>query len=170
MKNDSQTWWLTGSPIRWLSELASRWVVGYWMFKRKLPSCRRGGDSLTHHGNSSTQLLPDLPSRGSLTPRIGELGSRHGEKWSQYSTCFKFIIELQNFKQLNQPLKDQYSKKNQGCNVLSPLIYLKVSTKVYPLFEPILVIPIFDPLTAPGMALCVDLGPKCQNLFCLVWD
>jgi hypothetical protein len=26
----------------------------------------------------------------------------------------------------------------------------------------------FDPLTASGMALCVDLGPKCQNLFCLV--
>ncbi len=22
----------------------------------------------------------------------------------------------------------------------------------------------------PGMALCVDFGPKCQNLFCLVWD
>jgi hypothetical protein len=26
----------------------------------------------------------------------------------------------------------------------------------------------FDPLTATGMALCVDPGPKCQNLFCLV--
>jgi hypothetical protein len=26
----------------------------------------------------------------------------------------------------------------------------------------------FDPLTVTGMALCVDLGPKCQNLFCLV--
>jgi hypothetical protein len=37
-----------------------------------------------------------------------------------------------------------------------------------PLYEPILVFPKFDPLTAPGMALCVDLGPKCQNLFCLV--
>ncbi len=23
----------------------------------------------------------------------------------------------------------------------------------------------FDPLTAAGMALCVNLGPKCQNLF-----
>ncbi len=23
--------------------------------------------------------------------------------------------------------------------------------------------PKFDPLTAPGMDLCVDLGPKCQN-------
>jgi hypothetical protein len=37
-----------------------------------------------------------------------------------------------------------------------------------PLYEAILVFPKFDPLTAPGMALCVDLGPKCQNLFSLV--
>jgi hypothetical protein len=34
-----------------------------------------------------------------------------------------------------------------------------------PLYEPILVFLKFDPLTAPGMALCVDLGPNCQNLF-----
>ncbi len=34
-----------------------------------------------------------------------------------------------------------------------------------PLYEPILVFPKFDPLTASGMALCVDLGPKRQNLF-----
>jgi hypothetical protein len=37
-----------------------------------------------------------------------------------------------------------------------------------PLYEPILVFPKFDPLTAPGMALCVNLGPKCQNLFPLI--
>ncbi len=37
-----------------------------------------------------------------------------------------------------------------------------------PLYELILVFPKFDPVTAPGMALCVNLGPKCQNLFCLV--
>jgi hypothetical protein len=30
--------------------------------------------------------------------------------------------------------------------------------------------PKFDPLTATGMALCVNLGPKCQNLFPLVSD
>jgi hypothetical protein len=36
------------------------------------------------------------------------------------------------------------------------------------LYGPILVFPKFDPLTAPGLALCVDIGPKCQNLFCLV--
>jgi len=28
--------------------------------------------------------------------------------------------------------------------------------------------PKFDPLTAAGMALCVNLGPKCQNLFSIV--
>ncbi len=39
-----------------------------------------------------------------------------------------------------------------------------------PLYEPILVFPKFDPLTAPGMALCVNFGPKCQNLFPLVSD
>jgi hypothetical protein len=37
-----------------------------------------------------------------------------------------------------------------------------------PLYELILDFSKFDPLTAPGMALCVNLGPKCQNLFCLV--
>jgi hypothetical protein len=30
--------------------------------------------------------------------------------------------------------------------------------------------PKFDPLTAPGMALCVNLGPKCQNVFPSVSD
>ena len=34
-------------------------------------------------------------------------------------------------------------------------------------YVPILVFPKFDPLTAPGMALCVDLGPKCQILLSL---
>ncbi len=30
--------------------------------------------------------------------------------------------------------------------------------------------PKFDPLTAAEMALCGNLGPKCQNLFPSVWD
>ena len=30
--------------------------------------------------------------------------------------------------------------------------------------------PKFDPLTAAEMALCANLGPKCQNLFPLVSD
>jgi hypothetical protein len=33
---------------------------------------------------------------------------------------------------------------------------------------PILGFPSFDPLTESGMALSVNLGPKCQNLFPLV--
>ncbi len=37
-----------------------------------------------------------------------------------------------------------------------------------PLYELILVFPKFDPLTAPGMALCGDLGAKCKILFPLV--
>jgi hypothetical protein len=37
-----------------------------------------------------------------------------------------------------------------------------------PLYELKLVFQKFDPLTAPGMALCVDLGAKCQILFPLV--
>ncbi len=41
---------------------------------------------------------------------------------------------------------------------MSPLYLLKI------------VFPKFDPLTVTGMVLCVDLGPKCQNLFCLVSD
>ncbi len=39
---------------------------------------------------------------------------------------------------------------------------------VNPLYEPLLVFPKFDPITAPGMDLRVNLGPKCQNLFPLV--
>ena len=37
-----------------------------------------------------------------------------------------------------------------------------------PLYELILVFQKFDPLTASGMALCVDLGSKCQILVPLV--
>ncbi len=39
-----------------------------------------------------------------------------------------------------------------------------------PLYEPILVFRKFDLFTAYVMALSVNLGPKCQNLFPLVWD
>jgi hypothetical protein len=41
---------------------------------------------------------------------------------------------------------------------------------VNPLYEPILVFPKFDPITAPRMALRVNFGPKSQNLFPLAWD
>jgi hypothetical protein len=39
---------------------------------------------------------------------------------------------------------------------MTPLYLLKIA------------FPKFDPLIVTGMALCVDLGQKCQNLFCLV--
>ncbi len=35
--------------------------------------------------------------------------------------------------------------------------------ELFTVYELILVFPKFDPLTAPGMALWLDLGPKCQN-------
>jgi hypothetical protein len=37
-----------------------------------------------------------------------------------------------------------------------------------PLYLLKIVFPKFDSLYVTGMALCADLGPKCQNLFCLV--
>ena len=50
--------------------------------------------------------------------------------------------------------------------------FFELGQKIYiffsflnPLYELILVFPKFDPLTAPGMALRVDLGPKCQIFF-----
>ena len=39
---------------------------------------------------------------------------------------------------------------------------------IFFIYELILVFPKFDPLTAPWMALSVDLGPKCKILFPLV--
>jgi hypothetical protein len=50
-----------------------------------------------------------------------------------------------------------------------PKIFIKKSymTLLYLLK---IVFPKFDPLTVIGMDLCVDLGPKCHNLFCLVLD
>ncbi len=39
---------------------------------------------------------------------------------------------------------------------------------ITPLYLLKIVFPKFYPLTVTGIALCVELGPKCQNLFCLV--
>jgi hypothetical protein len=47
------------------------------------------------------------------------------------------------------------------------LFFLSCMTPKYLL---IIDFPKFDPLTAAEMALCVSLGPKCQNLFPLVSD
>ncbi len=56
-------------------------------------------------------------------------------------------------------------KKNFEVGKKNILIFFSFKN---PLYEPILVFLKIDPLTAPGMALSVDLEPKCQNLFCLV--
>ncbi len=50
---------------------------------------------------------------------------------------------------------------NLGKNFCLKIIY-------DPCVFPKIVFPKFDQLTVTGMALYVDLGPKCHNLFCLV--
>ena len=94
-------------------------------------------------GESESRRLPDSANRGvansptqrvgeSSTPRLGESGSRHGESGSRYSNFLKFSIDFPDFKRLNQPFKRSiWQKRSQGCNVLSPLIYLKVWKKLY---------------------------------------
>jgi hypothetical protein len=49
-----------------------------------------------------------------------------------------------------------------------PNFFLLFKAYMTPLYLLKIVFPKFDPLTVRGMALCADLGPKCQNLFCLV--
>ena len=51
---------------------------------------------------------------------------------------------------------------------LGPNFFSSFKSIMNPLYEPILVFPKFDPITAPGMALRINLGPKSQNLFPLV--
>jgi hypothetical protein len=53
----------------------------------------------------------------------------------------------------------KFSKIGPNC-----LIYMTL------LYRLIIDFPKFEPLIATGMALCVNLGPKCQNLFRLVSD
>ncbi len=47
-------------------------------------------------------------------------------------------------------------------------IFLGFFSLMNPLYEPILIFQKFDLFTAQGMALSVNLGPKCQNLYPLV--
>jgi hypothetical protein len=93
------------------------WGVGFWMFKRKT---RRVGESVTPRvGESLSPWLSESESR--------RLGSRHGESGSRYSKFLKFSINFPDFKQLNQPFKRSiWQTRSQGCDVLLPLIYLKV--------------------------------------------
>jgi hypothetical protein len=61
-------------------------------------------------------------------------------------------------------------KTTRNKNSLQPrpnFLYI-VKSYMTPLYLLKIVFPKLDPLTVTGMALCADLGPKCQNLFCLV--
>ena len=49
-----------------------------------------------------------------------------------------------------------------------PNIFLFLKSHMTLKYLLIIDFPKFDPLTAAEMALCVNLGPKCQNLFPLV--
>ncbi len=51
-----------------------------------------------------------------------------------------------------------------------PKIFLFFKSYMTLTYMLIIDFPKFDPLTAAGMALCVNLGPKCQNLFLIVSD
>jgi hypothetical protein len=56
---------------------------------------------------------------------------------------------------------------NNNCFKPRPTKFCKKSYMT-PLYLLKIVFQKFDQLTVTGMALCVDLGPKCHNLFCLV--
>ncbi len=60
----------------------------------------------------------------------------------------------------------------QGIKIVLNLgkIFYILKSYMTPLYLLKIVFPKFDPLTVTGTALCVDLGPKCHNLFCLVSD
>jgi hypothetical protein len=53
---------------------------------------------------------------------------------------------------------------NKNCFQPGAKKFLK--SYMSPLYLLIIGFPKFDPLTVTGMALCVDFGPKCHNLFC----
>jgi hypothetical protein len=68
-----------------------------------------------------------------------------------------FVASIINFFLNEGFVKKQFGLGHYGGkSYVTPLYLLKI------------VFPKFDPLTVTGMALCVDLGSKCQNLFCLV--
>ncbi len=93
-----------------LPDSASR-RVGFWMFKRKL--CELESRRLP---DSASQRVADSPTR-----RVGE------SLWWVWELLFEFFEIYHHFKRLNQPFKRSIlQKRSQGCNVLSPLIYLKV--------------------------------------------
>ncbi len=59
-------------------------------------------------------------------------------------------------------------KTTGNKNCFQPRPNFLFQSYMTPLYLLKIVYPTFDPLTVTGMALCVDLGLQCQNLFCLV--
>ncbi len=91
-----------------------------------------GGQDFFDPLNCPERIEWQFRGQESATPQLAESRSRYVESGSRYSNFFKFIIELQNFKQLNQPFKGPIQQNiSQGCNELSPLIYLKLWKKLY---------------------------------------
>ncbi len=58
------------------------------------------------------------------------------------------------------------SLRNKFQDRLKKIVFFK--SYMTPKYMLIIDFPKFDPLTAAGTALCVNLGPKCQTLFSLV--
>jgi hypothetical protein len=57
---------------------------------------------------------------------------------------------------------------NQNCFQTRPKVFYLFKSYMTTFYLPKIVFPKFDPLTVTGLALCVDLGPNCQNFFCVV--
>jgi hypothetical protein len=103
--------WIRGDIHKQKTTLRLAESEGFWMFIRKL-------------SESASRRLSNSASQ-----RLSNSASRYGESGSRYSNFLKFILKLQQFKWLNQPLKRSiWRKRSQRCNVLSPLIYLMVWT------------------------------------------
>ncbi len=95
----------------------------------------RNGKTTPQIGESGSRRLSDSASRGdadSPTRWVGESTThRLGESGSRYSNFLKFSIDFPDFKRLNHPFKRSiWQKRSQECNVISPLIYLKVWKKL----------------------------------------
>ncbi len=104
IRNWKTTTRLTESESQRLTDSPS-WRVGFWMFKRKL-------------GESGSRWLPDSPSQEVAIVSQG--------------VAIQIFKIYHHLKRLNQPFKwSIWQKRSQGCNVLSPLIYLKVWKKLY---------------------------------------
>ncbi len=102
---------LSDSASQRLSDLASQRISDS-------PTCRVG-ECLKE--NSASWRVGDFQ-----TPWVGE------SLWWVGESLFKFFKIYHHFKRLLQPFKISiWQKRSQGCNVLSPLIYLQVWKKLY---------------------------------------